>query len=356
MKLGLGLYRHMLTRENFQFARQAGATHIVAHLVDYFKGGAHNPNGNQPTGTEQGWGLAGDPEKLWSAEELCELRQAVEAEGLKLEAIENFDPAHWHDVLLDGPKRNRQIENVKTIIRNLGQAGIPIMGYNFSIAGVCGRTTGPYARGAAMSVGMEGPLEEPMPNGMVWNMVYDPNAPKAFVPPITQDELWRRLGNFLREVLPVAEEANVKLALHPDDPPMPTMRGQPRLVYQPRLYQKVVDLNPSPANAFEFCVGTLAEMNEGDVYHAVDSYSRQGRVAYMHLRNVRGKAPFYRETFIDDGDVDTVRVLRILKQNNFNGVIIPDHTPQMNCAAPWHAGMAYALGYLRAALLLLTAN
>ena len=85
---------------------------------------------------------------------------------------------------------------MKTIIRNLGEAGIPIMGYNFSIAGVCGRTTGPYARGGAMSVGMEGPLDEPMPNGMVWNMVYDPNAPKGFVPPITPDELWRRLAEF----------------------------------------------------------------------------------------------------------------------------------------------------------------
>ena len=350
MKLGLGLYRHLLTRENFQFARQAGATHIVAHLVDYFKGGAHNPGDNQPTGTERGWGLAGDPEKLWSAEELRALRTAVEAEGLKLEAIENFDPAHWHDVLLDGPKKQRQLENVKVMIRNLGEAGIPIMGYNFSIAGVCGRTTGPYARGGAMSVGMEGPLDEPMPNGMVWNMVYDPNAPKGFVPPITPDELWRRLEHFLSEVLPVAEEANVKLALHPDDPPMPTMRGQPRLVYQPQLYQKVIDLNPSPANAFEFCVGTLAEMSEGDIYDAVDTYSRQGRLAYVHLRNVRGKAPFYQETFIDEGDVDVPRILRILKRNNFDGVIIPDHTPQMSCAAPWHAGMAYALGYLRAAL------
>lgn len=350
MKLGLGLYHHMLTRENFQFARQAGATHIVAHLVDYFRGGTRNPNDNQPTGTEQGWGPAGNREKLWSAEELTELREAVEAEGLKLEAIENFDPAHWHDVLLDGPKRNQQLENVKTIIRNLGRAGIPIMGYNFSLAGVCGRTTGLYARGGAMSVGMEGPLDDPMPNGMVWNMIYDPDAPAGFVSPIPQDELWQRLKNFLREVLPVAEAVNVKLALHPDDPPMPTMRGQPRLVYQPRLYQKVIDLNPSPANAFEFCVGTLAEMTEGNVCEAVDTYSRQGRLAYVHLRNVRGNVPFYRETFIDEGDVEVVRVLRILKRNSFNGVIIPDHTPQMNCAAPWHAGMAYALGYLRAAL------
>ncbi|HUA68078.1 MAG TPA: mannonate dehydratase [Candidatus Saccharimonadales bacterium] len=352
MQLGLGLYRHMLTRENFQFARQAGASHIVAHLVDYFKGGARNPKDNQPTGTEQGWGLAGDPERLWTAEELCDLRKAVETEGLKLEAIENFDPAHWYDVLLDGPKKNLQLENLKTIIRNLGKAGIPIMGYNFSIAGVCGRTTGPYARGGAISVGMEGPLDEPMPNGMVWNMIYDPEAPKGYVRPITHDELWRRFKNFLQEVLPVAEQANVKLALHPDDPPMPTMRGQPRLVYQSHLYQKVIDLSPSSSNTLEFCLGTIAEMipHGSDVYEATERYSSQGRLAYVHFRNVRGKVPFYKETFVDDGDVDMIRVLRILKKNKFNGLLIPDHTPQMRCGAPWHAGMAYAMGYMRALL------
>src|ERR1043165_714053 len=113
MKLGLGLYRHMLTRENFQFARQAGATHIVAHLVDYFKRGSQNPRDNQPIGTDRGWGGAGDPEKLWTLEELIRLRQSVEAEGLKLEAIENLDPAHWDDILLDGPKRSHQLGNVK---------------------------------------------------------------------------------------------------------------------------------------------------------------------------------------------------------------------------------------------------
>ncbi|PWU10925.1 MAG: D-mannonate dehydratase [Verrucomicrobia bacterium] len=350
MKLGLGLYKHMLTRENFRFARQAGATHIVAHLVDYFKGGAHNSRDNQPTGTEQGWGLAGDPEHLWTLEELIELRRSIEAEGLKLEAIENFDPAHWHDVLLDGPKRCQQLENVKTIIRRLGQAGIPIMGYNFSIAGVAGRITGPFARGGAMSVGVDGPLDTPMPNGMVWNMVYDPKAPCGKVPAIRQDELWRRLDSFLKEVLPVAEEAGVKLALHPDDPPLPTMRGQPRLVYQPHLYQRVLDLNPSRCNALEFCLGSIAEMTEGDIYEAVEQYSRQGKLAYVHFRNVAGKVPSYRETFVDDGDIDMPRVLRVLKRNGFDGVLIPDHTPQMTCEAPWHAGMAYAMGYVRGAM------
>jgi mannonate dehydratase len=350
MKLGLGLYRHMLTRENFQFARQAGATHLVVHPVDYFKGGAHIPRDNQPTGTDQGWGLAGDPTQLWTLEELVTLREAVEAEGLKLEAIENLDPAHWHDILLDGPKRQLQIESVKTIISRVGEAGIPILGYNFSIAGVCGRITGPFARGGALSVGMDQPLDTPIPNGMVWNMVYDPKAPKGTVTSISHDELWRRLGAFLEEVLPVAEKAGVKLAAHPDDPPMPTMRGQPRLVYQPDLYQRLLELNHSPSNQLEFCLGSLAEMTNGDIYETVEQYSSQQKLAYVHFRNVRGKVPHYRETFVDDGDIDMLRVLRILRKNTFEGVLIPDHTPQLTCDAPWHAGMAFAMGYMRAAL------
>ncbi|ACB77614.1 mannonate dehydratase [Opitutus terrae] len=350
MKLGLGLYRHMLTRENFLFARQAGATHIVAHLVDYFRGGATKSRDDQPTGTDRGWGLAGDPAKLWTLEELVALRRDVEAAGLKLEAIENFDPAHWHDVLLDGPRRAEHIENVKTILRRLGEAGIPIMGYNFSIAGVAGRTTGPYARGGAPSVGMEGPYDLPMPNGMVWNMIYDENAPQGTLASITHEELWRRCRAFLDEVLPVAEEAGVKLAAHPDDPPMPTVRGQPRLVYQPQLYQKLLDLNPSPANTLEFCIGSLAEMAEGDIYEIVDIYSRTGRLGYVHFRNITGKVPTYKETFIDDGDVDMLRVLEILRRNGFDGVLIPDHTPAMSCAAPWHAGMAFAMGYMKGAM------
>ena len=112
----------------------------------------------------------------------------------------------------------------------------------------------------------------------------------------------------------------------------------------------MIDLNPSPRNAIEFCVGTLAEMTEGDLYEAVERYSREGKLAYVHLRNVRGKVPTYKETFIDEGDVDILRVLRILKEHHFDGMLIPDHAPQMSCGAPWHAGMAYALGYMRAAM------
>lgn len=349
MKLGLGLYRHQLDRGHFQFAKQCGCTHLVIHLVDYFRSSRNRP-GDQPVGDDSGWGLAGDPDQLWTFEELAAIKKEAAASGLEIEAIENFDPAHWHDILLDGPKKKSQIEDLKKIIRNVGRAGIPVFGYNFSVAGVAGRVRGTFARGEAEAVGMDGPLDKPLPHGMVWNMVYDAKAAPGTVPRATPEQLWSRLKYFLDELIPVAEEAGVTLAAHPDDPPLPTVRAQPRLVWQPQLYQKLIDLKPSPRNALEFCVGTIAEMVDGDVYEAVENYSRQKKLAYVHLRNVHNKVPFYKETFIDDGDVDVLRVLRILKKNNFTGVIIPDHAPQMACAAPWHAGMAYALGFLRAGL------
>jgi mannonate dehydratase len=151
-------------------------------------------------------------------------------------------------------------------------------------------------------------------------------------------------------VWPVAERSGVRLAEHPDAPPLPTIRGTPRLLHQPRHLQELLDDHVSRANAIELCVGTLAESTEDDALAWIDRYAAAGRIGYVHLRNVRGKAPHYRETFIDEGDVDVLNVLRTLARYNFDGVVIPDHAPQMSCAAPWHAGMAFAMGYLRAAV------
>ena len=350
MKLGFGLYRHQLNEEYYRFARQCGATHLVIHWVDYFRSSRSNQLGDQPIGDDTGWGLAGDPDKLWSFEELSAVKAEAAKYDLQIEAIENFDPAHWHDVLLNGPKKAQQLEMLRAIVRNVGRVGIPIIGYNFSLAGVAGRVKGPWGRGGAEVVAMNGSYDKPIPNGMIWNMVYDLHAAPGNLAPITAEELWRRHGEFLDALIPVAEEVGVTLAAHPDDPPTPTVRGQPRLVNQPQLYQRLIDRKPSPSNALEFCLGTLAEMTGGGLYEAVESYSRQKRVAYVHFRNVRGQAPHYQETFVDEGDIDMLRVLRILQDNNFGGVLIPDHAPQMTCSAPWHAGMAYACGWMKAAL------
>lgn len=342
----------MLNREHYEFALQCGATDLVVHLVDYFNKGGQETR-DQPIGGLNGWGVAGDPEKIWEVAELVAMRRGIEACGLRWHAIENFDPAHWHDILLDGPKRARQIDQVKQMIRNVGEAGIPVIGYNFSLAGVAGRVTGRTARGNAECVIMDGPGEintAPIQQGMVWNMWYDvPGA--GVLPEISHEELWRRLERFLEEVVPVAEQSGVRLAAHPDDPPLDRVRRQPRLVNRPELYDRLLAAKPSYHNAIEMCLGTIQEMPGGDAVAAADKYSKgTNMMPYIHLRNVAGKVPYYRETFIDEGDINVPEVLRVLQRNNYDGVIIPDHAPQMSCPGPWYAGMAFAMGYLKAAI------
>lgn len=341
----------MLNEQHYKFAKQCGAKHIVVHMVDYFGNAANSKSkANQPIGSKEGWGKAGNG-MLWSLKELQKIKSEINRYGLEWYAIENFDPAIWHDILLDGPKRDEQIELVKEQIRIVGKAGIPVFGYNFSLAGVSSRVEKPFARGGAISVGMEGSVDEtPIPNGMVWNMVYDFNAPEGTIKKITHDELWERLNYFLQHIIPVAEQAGVKMAAHPDDPPLPFVRNTPRLVYQPHMYQRLIDIFPSESNKLEFCLGTIAEMTDGDVYDATEQYSRQNKIAYIHFRNVKGKVPQYREVFIDEGDIQMFKILDILKKNGFDGVLIPDHTPQMSCEGSWYAGMAYAMGYMKAAI------
>jgi mannonate dehydratase len=338
MKLGLGLYDGMVNADNLRFAQQMSVTHIVAHL----------PTEKTFPSTKEG---------IWSYEDLHGLQRFVAQHGLTLEAIENFAPSHWDQILLDGPRRAQQMENLKQTIRNMGKAGIPIMGYCFSLAGVWGRVRGPYARGGAEAVGYieaEAPPQTPIPHGEVWNTRIADNAPPGDIGAVDLDTMWDRLRYFLEELVPVAEEAGVRLAAHPDDPPLPVLRGTARLITHPDAYQQLLDLVPSHANGLEFCQGTIAEMPDAtDVYAVVRRYAATGRIHYVHFRNVRGKAPNYREVFIDEGDVDMIETLRIYRDHGYDGLFMPDHTPRTACDAPWHAGMAYALGYMRAAMTML---
>jgi mannonate dehydratase len=183
---------------------------------------------------------------------------------------------------------------------------------------------------------------------MLGNMRYRPSRPGAA--PVTVDDaaLWDRLARFLAELVPVAEKAGVRLAAHPDDPPVDRLRGTARLVNSHAKYDRLLALAPSPANALEFCVGSLAEMAEGDVVETTRHFACRGAIAYVHFRNVRGRVPRYVEAFVDDGDVDMAAVVRVLAEEGFDGVLVPDHVPELDCPAPWHAGHAYTVGYMKA--------
>ena len=133
-------------------------------------------------------------------------------------------------------------------------------------------------------------------------------------------------------------------------PPLPKMRKTERLFYSLEEYDKLMDISNSACNAYEMCLGTMQEMAEGNVYNFLEKHVKKNNVAYIHFRNVIGKVPNYREAFVDEGDLDMIRVLQILNENNYNGVIIPDHTPEISSNAPWHAGMAFAMGYMKGAI------
>jgi mannonate dehydratase len=340
----------MLTDDNLQFARQAGVTDIVAHLVDYFRRGPPIPASISRT---SGWGPTERVGEPWTLEEIERVRETVEAHGLTLHAIENLDPGHWHDVLLDGPQRDEQLEQVLETIRLLGQAGVPCLGYNFSLAGVWGHISGPFARGNADALGFDaealGPQPE-IPVGQVWNMDFADTTSQATIGAVGSDEVWARYEAFLEAAVPVAEAAGVRLCAHPDDPPLPNLRNTARVLTSEAALQRVVDHVPARANSLEFCQGTISEMPDVDIYAVIARFARQDRIGYVHFRNVLGRVPRYHETFVDEGDVDMLAALRVYAENGYDGVFIPDHTPQLTCDAPWHAGMAHALGYIRAGI------
>ncbi|MCJ8323357.1 MAG: mannonate dehydratase [Rhizobiales bacterium] len=344
MKIGLGLYRQMLNDRHYQFAQQLGVTHVVAHLEDYFSA---TPQLADTSDTSWGASVGDD----WTEQTFRKLIDDLARFDLKLAAIENFSVRHWHDILLDGPKRDEQMAHLKRIIRAAGAAGVPCIGYNFSVVGVFGWKRGPFARGGAMSVGFDISkidANEPIPKGMVWNMTYADQVGPDVEKPISHDQIWQRYTKFLAELIPVAEEAGVILAAHPDDPPVDRLRNSAKLINSHDAYRRAFEINPSPNNKAELCLGCLQEMKDGDIYDTVAEFARKDRIGYIHFRNVTGKVPKYQEVFIDEGDIDMARIIKILKDNDYQGVLIPDHTPELECDAPWHAGKSFAVGYMKA--------
>eukprot|EP01052_Picozoa_sp_SAG31_P029982 SAG31_NODE_3034_length_4763_cov_8.243782_2_plen_363_part_00 len=331
----------VLTDDNLLFARQLGATHVIQcapgeHLLPIKDG-------------------------VWQYEDLLALRHRVESFGLKLEAIENWHPTMWGHILLGrpGPQRDRQMAALQATIRNMGRAGIPTMGYYFSVAGPGAQilSRGPYGRGGAPSIGYlaeevkGGPAGEahPIPRGTAWSQqVIDGEEGAAGDESCTIEEMWLRLEWFLTRLVPVAEQAGVRLAAHPDDPPIPVLRGVGRMITHPQCYQRLLDIAPSWYNALEFCQGTISEMatapgnalqpdaspirDSSTVPSAIDRFAHN--IAYVHFRNVVGQVPHYKEVFIDEGDVDMVMCLQRYKAAGYSGVFIPDHSPAVVSTLP----------------------
>jgi mannonate dehydratase len=313
MRVGLGQFNE-LTDEKLQFIKQLGANDFLM---------------NTPK-------LPG--EHQWEYEDLADLRQRAESAELRLMALENVPISFYDKAMLGLPGRDEQIAHMQTTIRNMGRAGIPILGYHWMPSGVW-RTQEPATlRGGA--------------KGTRFDMAEHENAPLSHGRTFGTDEMWANYEYYMERVLPVAEEAGVKLALHPDDPPVPSLGGVARLFYNFAGFKRAMDTFDSAYHGLDFCMGCWSEMGGMEsVTQAIRHFGERDKIIYVHFRDVQGEVPCFNECFIDEGNVEPFDVMRLLKEVGFTGFMICDHVPAMVDDTRWgHRGRAYAIGYMRALL------
>ncbi|GAG40946.1 unnamed protein product, partial [marine sediment metagenome] len=205
------------------------------------------------------------------------------------------DTQYWN-ARFGRPERDREIEDVSETIRVIAEAGVPVVEYTWSVPDVWGSTPeGAEGRGGVH----------------VRSFDYDrvKDAPPEPGEGSTAEEMWERLNYFLERVIPAAEDAGVRLAFHPHDPPTPMLKGEARILGNLEGLRRLIEMFPSEANGLNFCQGTVAEMGV-DVIEAIRYFGKRDKINHVHFRNVRGAVPRFDESFIDDGDVDMLAAMR----------------------------------------------
>ena len=276
---------------------------------------------------------------MWSLASILRLKDRIESFGLTLSVIELIPIPDR--VKLGLPGRDEDIEHFCRSIRNLGRAGVPILAYNWMAGLTWFRTSvATPVRGGALST--------------AYNHRQMQALPATELGAVPEGQLWAGLEYFLRAVVPVAEESNVKLAVHPDDPPVSPVRGVGRILTSPAALQRVVELVPSVANGLTFCQGCFCEMGV-NVPENIHHFGAQGKIFFAHFRNLRGIATDFVETFHDDGQLDMFAAMKAYYDIGFDGPMRPDHAPTMEGESNDHPGYALqgrmlAVGYMRGLL------
>lgn len=311
MRLGEGQFNEV-TDELMAFIRQLGITDILL---------------NTPR-------LPG--EQRWEFRDLLLLRTRIEDAGLRLMALENVPISFYDKIMLGLPGRDEQIEHMAETISNMGRAGIPILGYHWMPNGVwrTSRTTPGRGGARVTSFDMELAKAAPYTHGRVFS----------------EEELWDNYAYYMERIIPVAEQAGVRLALHPDDPPVESLGGVARLFRTFAGFKRAMEIADSPIHGLDFCVGSWSEMGPG-VIDAIRYFGERGKIFYVHFRDVQGYVPKFQEAFVNEGNCDMYAVMKALKETGFTGFMISDHVPQMAGDTAWgHRGRAYAIGYMTALL------
>ena len=262
-------------------------------------------------------------------------KATVSAHGLELRTV--LATSGFDDIKRGAAGRDRQIAWLLNAVQGMGAAGIPIMAYNFKLLNSKLLRSAPTkGRGEASYISFD----------------YDEYLKKpatAIDPPVAEENMWDNISYFLKAVVPTAEKFGVRLALHPDDPPVPhgtpALAGAAHIVSTLDQYRRIFGIVPSPSNGMLFCQGCVTEMKGVDVYDAIRQMGAVDKIVMVHFRNVRGEFPRFQETFVDDGDVDMYRAMQAYRDAGFKGPFSLDHSPMFPEADI--ANTAFVVGYLR---------
>ncbi|HYT82416.1 MAG TPA: mannonate dehydratase [Gemmatimonadales bacterium] len=271
----------------------------------------------------------------WPRARLEQLGAEIDAAGLRLAVVESI-PVH-EDIKLGRPSRDRLIANYCTSVRAMGELGIPVLCYNFMPVFDWMRTdlAMPLADGStALAYDDRALARVDLARGTGdlpgWAAAYGAGELQALLAAyrgVDAERLWEHLAYFLERVVPVATEADVRMAIHPDDPPWPIF-GLPRIICRGADLERLVGLVDSPANGVTFCTGSLGALPDNDLPVMARRLGERGRIHFAHCRNVRitGERQFHETPHPSAcGGVDLSAVLRALRDTGFTGPMRPDH-------------------------------
>ena len=271
----------------------------------------------------------------WDYTPLALYKEQVEQAGLTLSVIEDNPPMDC--VRLGKAGREEELEHFCTLLRSMGRLGIPVLCYNWmAVLGWLRTGTAPSGRGGSEVAGYE--------HGLL------AGAPPTREGRVAAEALWENLRAFLERVVPVAEEAGVRLAMHPDDPPLSPIREIDRIMVSVEAFERLLELSPSEANGITLCQGNFTLMTD-DLPSVIRSLGGTGRIHFVHFRDVRGTPQSFVETFHDEGGTNMLACMRAYRDAGVDAVLRTDHTPTLagdSASVTGYSNQArlFAIGYV----------